>query len=407
MKIKLKIIILVFVVLLSGGFLYFLNYQKNINQEKNSLHEKIIEESPYYETSLKIEPKCTYGELMKQAEVCHTTSTIIFEAAQDIYDLSKIRVGREIKLFKDKQTHELKKLIYQIDTEEELYVTQQDNGTWEAERKPIKYEIRIKTSEGTIESSLYETGLEQNLDEVAIIELAEVFQWTIDFAMNIRKGDYFKFIYEERYLNGEYIMPGNILTAKFINNGKEYETYYFGQTQPDEKNSNNYGHYNAEGESMQKIFLKAPVSYKYISSGFTTGLRYIQAFNVSTKHRAIDYAAPYGTPIKAVGDGTVVRASWNSGYGNFVSIRHNEIYTTNYAHLSGYAVKYGQKVSQGQTIGYVGSTGFSTGPHVHYEMVKYGTKINPQTEDFPSTDGIKEEEMESFQQIVKKYKGQL
>ncbi len=401
MKIKLKIIILVLIILLCGGFLYFLNYQKNINQEKNSILEEKIVESPYYETSLKIEPECTYGELMTQAEICNATSTIIFETAQDIYDLSKIRIGREIKLFKDKQTNELKQLIYRIDTEEELYVTLQEDGTWQAERKPIEYEVKIKTSQGTIESSLYETGLEQNLDEVAIIELAEVFQWTIDFAMNIRTGDYFKFIYEERYLNGEYIMPGNILAAKFINDGKEYSAYYF------ENSAGEYGYFNEQGESMQKIFLKAPVAYKYISSGFTTGLRYVEAFNVATKHRAIDYAAPIGTPIKAVGDGTVVYAGWNGAYGNFISIRHNEVYTTNYAHLSRYAVKYGQKVSQGQTIGYVGSTGFSTGPHVHYEMVKYGTKINPQTEDFPSTDGIKEEEMESFQRIVEKYQEKL
>jgi len=396
-----KITILILIIFSFLGLVYFLNYKKNINQEKNSLPEEKIIESPYFETSLKIEPECTYGELMTQAEICNATSTTIFEAAQDIYDLSKIRVGREIKLFKDKQTNELKQLIYRIDTEEELYVTLQEDGAWQAERKPIEYEVRIKTSQGTIESSLYETGLEQNLDEVAIIELAEVFQWTIDFAMNIRTGDYFKFIYEERYLDGEYVMPGNILAAKFINDGREYVAYYY------EKDENNYGYYNEIGESMQKIFLKAPVAYKYISSGFTTGLRYVQAFNVSTKHRAIDYAAPLGTPIKAVGDGTVVYTGWNGSYGNFISIRHNSVYTTNYAHLSGYAVKYGQEVIQGQTIGYVGSTGFSTGPHVHYEMVKNGTKINPQTEDFPSTEGIAEEDQESFNQIIEKYKEQL
>ena len=219
--------------------------------------------------------------------------------------------------------------------------------------------------------------------------------------MNIRKGDSFKFIYEERYLNGEYIMPGNILAAKFLNNGKEYQAYYF------EDEEKNYGYFNEVGESMQKIFLKAPVSYKYISSGFTTGSRYVQAFNVSTKHRAIDYAAPYGTPIKAVGDGTIIRASWYGGYGNFISLRHNSTYTTNYGHLSKYAVKYNQKVEQGDIIGYVGSTGFSTGPHVHYEMVKNGTKINPQAEDFPNTDSIKEKDKNTFTEIVNKYQKQL
>jgi len=374
---------------------------KNTSPSASPLTNSELEITPDREVVLEITPDDTYGELMKKASTTPEIANAIFDTAQNIYDLSKIKVGKTIKLIYDKDTDIFKKLIYQIDTEEELYVTRQADDSWQAEIKKIDYEIRIKTSEGTIESSLYETGLEQNLDEVAIIELADVFQWTIDFAMNIRTGDYFKFIYEERYLNGKYIMPGKIFAAKFINDGREYTAFRF------EDAEDSYGYYDAEGNSMQKIFLKAPVSYKYISSGFTTGLRYVQAFNVSTKHRAIDYAAPYGTPIKAVGDGTVVRASWNGAYGNFVSIRHNETYTTNYGHLSKYAVKYGQKVTQGQTIGYVGSTGFSTGPHVHYEMVKNGTKINPQSEDFPNTDAIAEENLEKFNQIVKKYKDQL
>ncbi len=394
---KIKIIILLLIIVLA----VLLLITKNNTKSNNPTVTPELEIIPDREIILEIIPNATYGELMKQANTTPEVANAIFEAAQEIYDLSKIRVGRELKLIYDKDTDQSKRLIYQIDTEEELYVILQGDGSWQAERKEIKYEVRIKTSEGIIESSLYETGLEQNLDEVIIIKLADVFQWTIDFAMNIRKGDYFKFIYEERYLDGEYIMPGKIFAAKFINDGREYAAYRF------EDAEDSYGYYDAEGNSMQKIFLKAPVSYKYISSGFTTGMRYIQAFNVSTKHRAIDYAAPYGTPIKAVGDGTVVRASWFGGYGNFISIRHNSTYTTNYAHLSRYAVSYGQKVVQGQTIGYVGSTGFSTGPHVHYEMVKHGTKINPQTEDFPNTDAIKETDQEKFNEIVEKYKNKL
>jgi murein DD-endopeptidase MepM/ murein hydrolase activator NlpD len=394
-KIKTLIIISIIIVL-TIILLFTKNNSPSIATDPQiNLEPKIISDR---EVILDINPQATYGELMKQASTTPETANAIFNTAQDVYDLSKIRAGKKIKLIYDKDTNIFKKLVYQINTEEELYVTLQKDNTWEAERKSIEYKIQIKTSEGFIESSLYETGLEQNIDEIAIIQLADVFQWTIDFAMNIKTGDYFKFIYEERYLDGEYVMPGEILAAKFINNGREYKAYYF------EKDKENYGHYNELGKSMQKIFLKAPVAYKYISSGFTTGLRYVQAFNVSTKHRAIDYAAPYGTPIKAVGDGTVVRASWNGGYGNFISIRHNSTYTTNYAHLSKYAVSYGQKVTQGQTIGYVGSTGFSTGPHVHYEMVKHGTKINPQTEDFPSIEGIAEEDKKTFNKIIEKYK---
>jgi murein DD-endopeptidase MepM/ murein hydrolase activator NlpD len=154
------------------------------------------------------------------------------------------------------------------------------------------------------------------------------------------------------------------------------------------------------------MFLKAPVEFKYISSGFTTGLRYIEAFNVSTGHRAIDYAAETGTPIRAVGDGTITFAGWDSrGYGNMVSIRHNSTYSTNYAHQSKMAVKNGQKVKQGDIIGYVGSTGFSTGPHLHYEMLKNGAKINPLQEILPPGQPIKEENRERFFGEVEKYKG--
>jgi murein DD-endopeptidase MepM/ murein hydrolase activator NlpD len=131
------------------------------------------------------------------------------------------------------------------------------------------------------------------------------------------------------------------------------------------------------------MFLKAPIAFKYISSGFTTGLRYVEAFNVSTGHRAIDYAASAGTPIRSVGDGTILSAGWNGSYGYMVSVRHNGTYTTNYAHMSKMAVKRGAKVKQGDIIGYVGSTGFSTGPHLHYEMVKNGTKVNPLAEVMP------------------------
>jgi len=168
------------------------------------------------------------------------------------------------------------------------------------------------------------------------------------------------------------------------------------------------GYYHPSGESVQKIFLKNPVSFKYISSGFTTGLRYVEAFNVSTGHRAIDYAAALGTPIKAVGDGTVSFASWSkAGYGNLVSIRHNSVFSSNYGHMSKIYVKSGQSVSQGDIIGTVGSTGFSTGPHLHFEMVKNGTKVNPLTIEIPSDKAVSAEKMEEFKNSITQWQEQL
>jgi len=355
----------------------------------------------------------TYGKLMEEAGIDANDAMALFAAAENVYDLSKIRVGRTLDLYFDAQTNEFEKLIYQIDTEEELHVLREaatstatstvaKRKVWQAERVKIDYEIKIKTAGGTIESSMYETAVEQGIDERAIIELANAFQWSVDFAMDVRTGDTFKFIYEERYRNGEYVMPGQVLAGKFVNAGKAFYVFYF------EESEDNKGFFDENGNSVQKMFLKAPVAYKYISSGYTTGPRYVGAFKrFTSSHMAIDYAASYRAPVRSAGNGTVVRASWNGPYGNFISIRHNGTYTTNYAHLSGYAVRAGQKVKQGDVIGYVGSTGFSTGPHVHYEMVKNGVKVNPLREVLPPGKPIKEENKERFFAEIDKYKDGL
>jgi murein DD-endopeptidase MepM/ murein hydrolase activator NlpD len=198
-------------------------------------------------------------------------------------------------------------------------------------------------------------------------------------------------------------MPGRILAGRYINDGEPYDVYYF------EESEENSGFFDDQGNSVQKIFLKAPVAFKYISSGYTTGARYIAEFRTYTSsHMAIDYAAAIGTPVRSVGDGTVIYAGWNSqGYGNYISVRHNGTYTTNYAHLSKIYVGYGQKVTQGETIGAVGSTGFSTGPHLHYEMVKNGVKVNPLREVLPPGKPIKEENQERFFTEIKKWQGEL
>lgn len=359
-----------------------------------------VEKHPYVTKSHEVVKGSTYGTLMEQAGIGSADASAIFAAAESEYDLSKVRLGRNIDLRYDRDNRELLELVYQIDTEEKLHVTRSEDG-WVAERRPIEYDLRLRTVEGEIESSLYVSAMEQGLDDRAIVALAEVFQWELDFVMDVRKGDTYRFIFEERYLDGEYVMPGEVKAARFVNAGEPY--YAFAYATSDGRQ----GHFDEEGESVRKMFLKAPVAFKYISSGFTTGLRYVQAFDTYTGHRAIDYAAPIGTPIRAVGDGMVVYSGWNNGYGRFVSVRHNGTYTTNYAHMSRIAVSYGQRVSQGQTIGYVGSTGFSTGPHLHYEMVKHGVKINPLREEFPGVDPIPESEMSDYMKVVEEWKPKL
>ncbi|MBI4135495.1 M23 family metallopeptidase [Candidatus Uhrbacteria bacterium] len=371
--------------------------------------------SPYRLNRTDITPNATYSALMEETGIARPDADKIFAAAKNIYDLSQIRAGRTLDLYFNKKSSELEKLVYQIDSEEELTVTKVASAAevakeieiasvenpWQAQRVSIDYEIKIRKVKGVLQTSLYKWALANQIDERAIIEFANALQWSIDFANDPQVGDRFAFIFEERYRDGVYVMPSTIFAGKYLNVDKEHLAFYF------EENEKNQGYFDAQGNSLQKMFLRAPVAYKYISSGFTTGLRYVQAFNVSTGHRAIDYAAAYGTPIQSVGNGTVTRAGWNGSYGNFISVRHNGTYTTNYAHLSRIAVRAGQSVSQGQVIGYVGSTGFSTGPHLHYEMEKHGAKINPLKEVLPPGKPIAQENKDKFFKEIKPYLKEL
>ncbi|MCL5017250.1 MAG: peptidoglycan DD-metalloendopeptidase family protein, partial [Patescibacteria group bacterium] len=313
-----------------------------------------------------------------------------------------IKVGKELDFVFDKKTGALKELAYDIDTENKLIVDNVSTSTdadWQATSSPINYQIQIASAEGTIGSSLYETMIRQNLDQRLIIALADMFAWQIDFAGEIQNGDTFKVIYEKRYLNGNYIMPGNILAAKFINNGKEYTGYYF-------KNSDGKeGYYDRDGKSLQKVFLRPPIQYKYISSGFSYSRLDPVTQTYYHAHRALDLAANYGTPAVAIGDGMVIQAGWNGPYGISVTIRYNEEYTSVYGHFEALAkgIKKGVDVKQGQVVGYVGSTGESTGPHLHYEIHKFGVYVNPFNIEVPDGKPVKDSDKTQFEEVVKKY----
>ncbi|MFH1412570.1 MAG: peptidoglycan DD-metalloendopeptidase family protein [bacterium] len=417
-KIVIIVIILISVCLLSYG-MHFVNKMEDDNKVQAELikTDRVVK--------IEIIEGSTFGKLMTEfSDLNALTVNGIYNASKDAHDLAEIRVGRFFELVYDKDTDLFKEFKYKIDSEDELIVFKNPEYKelefivvdpseaeveeieqvpfWLAKVRPIPYEVRIKVSEGKVETSMYEAALKNDIDERAIIELANVFQWTIDFAMDPRVGDEFKFIYEERYLDNEYIMPGRILAGKYVNVDTVFDHYYF------EESEDNKGYFDIDGNSVQKIFLKAPVEFKYISSGYTTGNRVIMEFGLSGPHMAIDYAASIGTPIRTVGDGSVIQAGWsNQGYGYLTAIRHNGTYTTHYAHQSEIAVQVGQRVEQGQTIGYVGNTGYSTGPHLHYEMIKNGVKIDPLKEVLPPGKPIKDENKERFFKEIKKYQKQL
>lgn len=397
-----KRLVVIFIVLAASAVVYF--WPKNSFQAEQNSPSAV--ESKFRQETIMINPGDTFSVITENISLPASTTQALIRATAGIYDLASVRAGREINFFFDKQTGVLQQMIYAISSEEELQIDWIDE-VYRAERKKIDYEIKLKTVGGSIDSSLYESALAQGIDERAVIALADVFAWSIDFGMGIRKGDTYKFIYEERYRNGQYVMPGSVLAARFVNDGKVVEGFYYSDGL-DENGEAKEGYYDPDGNSLEKIFLKNPVDFRYISSGFTTGKRYISAFNISTGHRAIDYAAAQGTPIKAVGDGRVTYAGWNSqGYGNLVSIRHNGTYSSNYAHQSKILVKVGQMVKQGQVIGKVGSTGLSTGPHLHFEIVQNGVKINPLTLDLPSQESISSDKMEAYKNYIKDWQDKL
>jgi murein DD-endopeptidase MepM/ murein hydrolase activator NlpD len=249
-----------------------------------------------------------------------------------------------------------------------------------------------------LNSSLYVSALEIDTPEATILAFAEIFGWTVDFATQVQTGDSFEILYEKRYRDGADAGVGRVLAGSFTNVGEKFDGYLF------ENEEGNPAYYSSEGEAMIKQFLKAPLAYNRITSGFTYS-RFHPTQGTNMPHRAIDYAAPRGTPIRAVGDGTIRRAGWNGGYGIAIDIHHNDIYDTRYAHLSSLAkgIRSGVRVTQGQVIGYVGTTGWSTGNHLHYEIHKFGTPVNPLQIDLPPGDPVAEDKREEFEIEKRKY----
>lgn len=395
-----KFYLLAVIILAALGVAYFVWFRQAVDPTPPLAPR--LEEVPAFVPDkdtryLKVPDKSTFGEFMTEQGVTPSVTAEIYQAALSSYDLAVIRPGRRIDLKYQEQN--LIKLIYDIDDWKQV-VVELLAGKWSAHKQDIDYVIEKKLARGTVASSLYEAGLEVGLDEGLIIELAEAFGSTIDFSMEVQSGDTFKVLYEGRSRDGQVAKPGRVLAAEFVNGGKAYQLYLW--TNKDGKD----GYYDEEGRASLKRFLRAPVAFRYISSGYTNNARYVggQYQRFTANHLAIDYAATHGTPIRAVGDGRVSFAGWKNGYGNVVTIRHDSTYSTTYGHMSKILVKSGQSVSQSETIGKVGSTGFSTGPHVHFEMIKNGVKINPLQEVQPPSAPLAQEEIAEFNKARDSYR---
>lgn len=258
----------------------------------------------------------------------------------------------------------------------------------DVQREP---EVQTAYKHATIDSSLFVASQRAGLDDSLTMRLAQIFQWDIDFVLDIRKGDEFYVLYEERYLDDKFIGYGDILAAEFVNQKQSYRAVeYVGE-------DGRAGYFNPDGKNMRKAFLRAPVEFSRISSNFNLRRKH-PLYNRTMPHRGIDYAAPTGTPILAAGDGRIQAASKSNANGNYIVLQHGEQFVTKYLHLSRFArgIRAGGRVEQGQIIGYVGSTGAATGPHLHYEFLVNGVHMNPRTVNLPDAKPIGTQEQLRF-----------
>lgn len=312
----------------------------------------------------------------------------VMSSGDDTKILKRLVPGDQLQFHIDEG--ELLGLRYEPDLITTLSVNKNENG-FESRITKIELESRSKEARGVIEDSLFLAGQAAGLTDNLIMRFVSIFGWDIDFALNIRKGDGFKVIYEEKFKHGMKVADGPILAAEFVNRENVYKAVRY--TTPDGET----GFYNEEGYSMRKAFLRTPLKFSRISSKFNSQRKH-PILNRIRFHKGVDYAAPTGTPVKATGDGTVISIGRNGGYGNLIVLRHGGIYNTAYAHLSRFAggMQRGKKVKQGDIIGYVGSTGLATGPHLHYEFRVNGVHQNPLTVQLPKALKIPDSQMAHF-----------
>ena len=410
---KLKILnlnsLILFSLLVFFSFLYLISSslisKRNINNQENlSTISKSNEfsrltnffaakiNSPYTETKYTIKKNDSIEKILKLFDI---RSEEIKEISLKLKQkkLSNIYSGRELNLIYKKlenQNNSVVSLLFPINNTSSIEVRKSKNGFIVKENilQLYKREVVVKS---VIKNNLYSSAIKSKIEPNIIVEFARVFGFEVDFQRDIREGDWFELLYEKFEDDNERVRDtGKIIYASMFVNGEEINLYNF-------KDKNNNDFFDIKGQSITKSLMKTPINGARLSSSF--GMRKHPILGYNKMHRGTDFAAPSGTPIMASGSGTVTRARWCGGGGNCIKIRHNSTYETIYAHMKSFAkgIKEGRKVKQGQIIGYVGSTGMSTGPHLHYEVVVNGKKVNSQKLKLPSGKKLKGESRKNFE----------
>ena len=403
-KNKNEIIALIFLLILTITLTTYYNYtKKKIQISYNEIINNIYFKKTTNHFLNKLEPKFkkirhkisggeTFDNILNEYQIDKKEIENLKNKLSEKINLNKLNTNQKIYLTIDQSNNKIKDFIFQISNKERILLTRdEEKDDFNQEILLTKLDKKIVYQENIILQSLYKSAIDKRIPANTIIEMARIYGFQVDFQRDIKKKDRFQIMYEIFVDKNERIIEsGNILYANLILSGEDNSFYYF-----DKEGS--VGHYDKDGKSVKKALMKTPINGARLSSPFGMRKHPIDGFN--KMHRGTDFAAPTGTPIMASGSGTIKKAGWCGGGGNCVVIRHNTTYQTVYAHMSKFAkgIKKGVRVKQGQIIGYVGSTGKSTGPHLHYEVIVNGKRINSQKLKLPSGKILKGNERKIFE----------
>ena len=403
-KKNLEIFSLILTLLITVTFTSYYNYNKKIIT--NSYGDLL--DNIYFKKSINhifdnLEPRFkkvehsvdvgeTFDKILEQYSVNKFEIQQIKNELSKKININKLKLNQKFHFTVDQTSYLVKEFIFQVSKTEKIYLTRNNfDDKFNQKIVVTKLNKKIIYDENIILESLYRSAIEERIPANIIIEFARIYGFQVDFQRDIRKKDGFQIMYEV-FLDdkNDIIETGNILYANLKLSGENNSLYYF-------KSKDTEGHYDKSGKSVQKALMKTPINGARLSSSFGMRKHPIDGFN--KMHKGTDFAAPLGTPIMASGDGKIKKAGWCGGGGNCIVIKHNSTYQTVYAHMSKFAkgIRSGVRVKQGQTIGYVGSTGKSTGPHLHYEVIINGKKVNSQKLKLPSGKILKDEERKLFE----------
>lgn len=358
-----------------------------IPHTKTPKNQATAQEALWQKHVIKIKPNSSLSHALDQAKVNQQTTFEILKL-KNSESLTQLKVGDELQIWTDEG--QLKKILYCQNEEIDHVLSEQDGG-FQIDTIQHPIQIKVVTIAGQINDSFYLSGVSAGLTAKTIMNLADIFTWEIDFIRQLRFGDSFKVIYEQKFINNEYVGDGEILAAQIRTGGENHTAFLLKDAQ-----QKNLGYFDSKHKNLKKAFLKNPVDYVRITSTFKPK-RFHPVLQKWRAHRGVDYAGPIGTPIHATGDGKITTRGWNNSYGNLVIVQHANKYVTVYGHMS----KFGKfplnsRVKQGDVIGYIGQTGLATGPHLHYEFRVNGIHQDPLKVKFPDSGPVPKEYLAAF-----------